>query len=127
MNTAWKKSIVFLLISTFWIIPFQSKAFFGGYFGGKIINSKASRIETLENSNYSCAVPGTTIEIQPQKGPKSYLIPKTITSKTKEKIKKGQNIIGTYIGITPIICIYNGYPPSMKLVILPTVKIYGNK
>lgn len=98
-------------------------------FGGKITDSqKASKIKELENSNYSCAVAGKSIEINPQKKtfPTSYYIPPSVTSKTKNQLMNNQQIIGKYSGKTTITCIFNGEPPTTQIVTLDTMKIYGN-
>jgi hypothetical protein len=99
----------------------------GQGFGGKIIKTKATEIENLENQNYECMVLGSTIEIEPVLGkyPHSYMIPSAIKSKTEYPLSAGQSIIGTYSGKTTIICIYRGWPIRIATVILDTITLFG--
>jgi len=75
-------------------------------FGGKIIHTKATEIQTLESTGFVCNVPGETITISPVgKYPTSYLIPYGTTSKTKKPLGKNRWILGVYKGVkTAIIC-----------------------
>jgi hypothetical protein len=97
-------------------------------FAGKITNTKATQIDSLEKANYACTVVGETIEIKPQssKYPTSYMIPIGIKSSTKNKISINQKIIGKYKGKTEITCIFRGTPPSTTVVTLDTISLYGN-
>ena len=98
-------------------------------FGGKITDSKASGIKRLENSNYKCAVPGTSIEINPvnKTDSKSYLIPTNVRSKTNNQVRVNQQLLGLYTMIpTVITCIYQGYPPTTQTVNLKSFKLFGN-
>ncbi|MBP6865978.1 MAG: hypothetical protein KBC12_00330 [Candidatus Pacebacteria bacterium] len=99
-------------------------------FSGIIIKLKAKEIEALENANYACAVPGTSIEIRP-KGMKgfqqtSYIIPAATISKTKHAPSVNQQIVGKYSGKTSVTCIFQGEPPLEETVTLNTIKMYGN-
>lgn len=94
-------------------------------FGGKIISTKATEIETLESANYSCVVAGETIQINPIKGPSSYIIPAGTISKTGYKTRTGQWIIGKYSGKTTITCTFQGEPPATETVTLDTITLYG--
>src|SRR3989344_8444416 len=51
----------------------------GGFFGGRIINMKATEIASLEAADYTCAVFGSSISIvpigSPAGTPTSYFIP----------------------------------------------------
>jgi hypothetical protein len=97
-------------------------------FGGKIINTKATEIQSMENSNYKCAVPGTTITIKSNlnSSPTTYLIPSSVKSKTRSYPKAGQQILGLYSqSKTTITCKYQGYPPSQSTVQLTPITMYG--
>ncbi|MFH1608915.1 MAG: hypothetical protein ABH951_02795, partial [Patescibacteria group bacterium] len=94
-------------------------------FGGKIINTKALEIKTLESSNYHCNVSGETLEVNPIKGPSSFAISSGTQNKTGYKIRSGQWIIGKYSGKTTITCIFQGEPPSTQTVTLDTITLYG--
>jgi len=98
-------------------------------FGGRIIYTKALRIQTLEATNYSCAVSGTSIEIKPIGSPPgtptSYLIPSGTISKTKTTPMASQLILGKYSGKTPITCTYKGYPPNIQIVNLDNITLFG--
>jgi hypothetical protein len=97
-------------------------------FGGRVINKKAFEIETLEKTNWTCVVPGETIQLTPyNKAPSSYIIPNGTSSKTGYSIKSLQMMLGLYSVITtPITCTFNGTPPATTIVNLPTIKLYGN-
>lgn len=99
-------------------------------FGGKIVNTRAEKIEELESSGYSCSYSGSTIEITPinVKGlimPYSYAIPNAVKNKTGFPIRTGQWIIGKYSGKTTITCILEGDPPLEETVTLDTISLYG--
>ena len=97
-------------------------------FGGKIIGIKAKKIEQLENSNYECTVPGSTIEIKLlgiKGAPTSYYIPSNVNSKKQKQFKVNQSILGTYAGVSGITCIYKGYPPQVQEVVLDTITHFG--
>ncbi|HEY4477956.1 MAG TPA: hypothetical protein VJB09_01635 [Candidatus Paceibacterota bacterium] len=99
-------------------------------FSGVITKLKALEIEALENANFACAVPGTSIEVRPKgkKGyqPTSYIIPSGTISKTKHSPAINQQIVGKYSGKTTVTCVYQGFPPVEETVQLDTIKMYGN-
>lgn len=97
-------------------------------FGGRITNTKATEIQSLENSNYKCVVPGTTITIKPvtRSSPTTFLIPSGVKSKTGTTARAGQVIKGLYSqSKTSITCIYQGYPPSETTTTLTPITLYG--
>ncbi len=100
-------------------------------FGGRITNTTANEIEETENSNYKCAVPGTSISIRTvgmqKKGTMSFLIPANVQSKTKHKSKNNQWILGlTAQGQASVTCIFQGTPPNEKTVNLDNnIDMYG--
>ncbi len=99
-------------------------------FGGRITNSqKATEVEDIENSNYKCAVPGTSITIRAigKKGiPTTYLIPANVSSKTKHRMQNNQLILGLYgQNKTSITCIFQGTPPSEQTTNLSPIQMYG--
>ena len=96
-------------------------------FGGQITNTKATRIDSLENSNYKCTVIGDTIEIKPVgEYPTSYFIPLLRQNGNPGvRIQNDEWILGTYSGKTTITCIYQGYPPTTQTVSLDTVEWYA--
>lgn len=100
----------------------------GKAFGGKIINVKATEIQSLEESNYNCNVPGTSITIKPvTKGsPNTFLIPTSVKSRTNTTPRAGQQIKGLYSqSKTTIICKFRGTPPSSTSVTLTPITMYG--
>ena len=99
-------------------------------FGGTITNTKATRIDSLENSNYKCSVPGETITVRPtsRSMPTTYFIPSRVRSETRNKISRNQLVLGLYTVTqkTSITCIFQGTPPTEQIVSLDTLKLYGN-
>lgn len=98
----------------------------GKDFGGRIIKTTATKVQSLENSGWACVVPGTSIDIRPIKGPVSYLIPAFVRSKTNTTPASGQQIIGKYSGKTPIVCT-RACPPAVctTTVTLDTITLFG--
>ena len=100
----------------------------GRFFGGRIVETKALKIEILEDSEYECEVPGSTIEIEtigsPKGTPTSYFISAGTKSKTNTKTRNGQLIIGKYSGKTTITCI-RPEPEDIQTVVLDTITMYG--
>lgn len=116
---------VFLLVVAFEIV---SAAGATKPFGGRITNTKATEIQSMENSNYKCTVPGTSITIKPvtKSSPTTFLIPSSVKSKTNTTARAGQQIKGLYSqSKTTITCIYQGYPPSQSTVQLTPITMYG--
>lgn len=97
-------------------------------FGGRITNTKATEIQSMESSNYKCTVPGTSITIKPvtKSSPTTFLIPSGTKSKTGTTPRAGQVIKGLYSqSKTTITCIYQGSPPSQSTVQLTPITMYG--
>ncbi len=112
--------ILFILLISIKIVYASS----GRVFGGRIINTKALQIQTLE-ATYNCFIPGTTIEIKSVRGPTSYMIPWSVKSKTNTTPTSGQQIIGKYSGKTSITCTLKTYPWSETTVSLDTIYLFG--
>jgi len=97
-------------------------------FGGRIVNAKATEIESMEGANYKCVVPGNTITIKSNDStdPTTYFISAGTKSKTGYSPRAGQQIKGKYSNSkTTITCIYQGYPPNTETVQLTTIELYG--
>lgn len=105
----------------------EVKAFgLGQPFGGMIINTKATTVELLEDSDFKCIVPGQTITIKPVgKSPINYFIPASTISWTKTTPRSDQWILGLYSTPTVITCIFQGYPPEETTVNLNTITLWG--
>jgi hypothetical protein len=73
-------------------------------------------------------VPGESIEINPIKGPSSYLIPSGTSSKTGFPIKKNQWVLGLYTNSKTTITCTRPCPPATctTTVSLDTITMYGN-
>lgn len=102
-------------------------AYFGKPFGGRILKTTAFQIQTLENMNYGCIVPGSSLAISPFKNnPTDYLVPLNISSRTNIPIRSGQWILGLY-GQTKstVTCIFQGEPPATQTVNLNPIKLFG--
>lgn len=95
-------------------------------FGGKIINTKASKIQSLESSGYTCVVTGTTINIKPTKGPANYFIPFSTISKTGKTVSANKWILGKYSGKTTITCTKScGETMCTDTATLDTITMFG--
>ena len=95
-------------------------------FGGRILNTTAVEIQTLEDTGWTCEVPGTSITIKPVRGPASYAIPAGVVSKTNTTPEDGQSIKGLYLGKTVITCKMSCPPVEcVTAVTLDTIKMFG--
>lgn len=97
-----------------------------GGFAGRILNTKALKIQTLEAAGYFCpAAIGRTIEIKKQnekhKYSTSYFISDIV--KAKYQRKSGQAILGYYSGTTTITCTHP--LGAVETVTLSNVKKYN--
>ncbi|MFA5936831.1 MAG: hypothetical protein WC822_03060 [Candidatus Paceibacterota bacterium] len=101
---------------------------FGKFFGGKIISTKATEIQILEGSGYTCPMYGTSISIvpigSPAGTPTSYYIPSYVTPMTRTTPMTGQQILGVYGGQTMISCFIT-YPPDIRVVSLTSIILFG--
>lgn len=97
----------------------------GKIFGGKITETKAEKISSLEDDGYTCDVQGTSIEINPITGPTGYIIPEGVTSKTGYETRSGQWIIGKYSGETTVTCTSDDDDEDQQTVTLPNITIFG--
>ncbi len=125
-----KKNFVFTLLIIFSVLVGIKIVYAAGLaeklFGGKIIHTKATEIQSLEASGWTCVVPGTSIAIKPIKGPVDYFIPLSTTSETKKKPATRKLIMGKYSGKTTITCT-RICPPAFctTTVTLDTVTYFG--
>lgn len=104
----------------------ESSSSSSGIFGGKITETKASKIQSLEDEGYTCDVSGSSIEINPIKGPSSYIIPSGTISKTGYAIRSGQWILGKYSGKTTVTCTKQcGETECTSTAILDTITLFG--
>ncbi len=97
-----------------------------GPFAGRILNTKATRIQELENAKFFCPTAiGRTIEIKKQKEthkyPTSYYINDFVKSKYPRK--PGQAILGYYSGTITITCTHP--EGAVATVILNTISKYA--
>jgi len=130
-----KKGIIFILLTVFLVfasfrIVFASSFSLGGYFGGRILHTKAQEIINWEAMGYVCSVPGTTIAVLPVGSvngiPTSYFIPSYITSKTRTTPMAGQYILGKYSGTITISCTYPSSPPiTITVTPLSIITLFG--
>lgn len=120
--------VVFVVLLTTGVAFASFFGFLKG-FGGKIISAKATEIKTLENSGWSCAVPGSSITIRPARSsyPTSYIIPAGVESKTETTPTAGQAILGLYSPTkTTVTCTKECGPTEcVTTVTLDTLKMYG--
>ncbi len=102
-------------------------AYLGKPFGGRILNTTAFQIQMLENMNYGCTVPGSSLWINPLKNsPSDYLLPSGVSPKTDNGVRSGQWILGLYNKTkTTITCIFQGEPPETQTVDLNPIKLFG--
>jgi len=119
--------IVFLFVSTQIVFAISNSFLKDAFFGGKITNTKATEIEEKENGGYSCDLNGgTSITINSIKGPTTYIIPSTTTSKTGRGVGSGKWIIGKYDGQTMITCKKScGDAECMDYVNLNKISLFG--
>ena len=129
-----KKGTIFILLIIFLVFVCvsitQASLSFEKIFGGKITNTKATQIEELENSGYTCHMVGSSITVRPigspAMTPTEYFIPSSVKSKTITTIKYNQWILGKYSGKTTITCT-RICPPAFctTTVTLDTVTYFG--
>lgn len=98
--------------------------------GGRVSNIKATEIEDLESSGFTCQMAGgQSIEVKPARGVTSYYIPANVQSWTKNKIRAGQWIVGKYsnatASVTTITCVYDADEEITEEVVLHTIISYG--
>lgn len=129
MKQVFLKISVFVIVITAMVLYHTGNASaVGKPFGGKIINTKAIEISSLENSNYKCIVPGSTITIKPvtSSSPSTFFIPAAVKSRTNTSPRAGQQIKGLYSqSKTTITCIFQGTPPSTTTTTLTPITLFG--
>ena len=118
-----------LVVLVFFIsfeIVYATSISLGKIFGGRIINTTATEIQTLQSSGWECIVPGTSITIRPIKSPATYIIPAGVISKTKTTPRSGQWILGKYSGKTTVTCT-RACPPAIctTTATLNTITLFG--
>lgn len=101
-----------------------------GIFGGKIVNTKAVEIEKAEFNGFTCDLEGgSSLSIVPIKGPTSFFIPFSTTSKTKRNPRQNGLIMGRYNSTKTISCKKACPPPEGKECSLPIlldkISLYG--
>jgi len=97
-------------------------------FGGKITQNKASEIQDLESSGFTCMVPGTSITIKPVGSyPATYVITWATKSKTNTTPTSGQWILGLYNPMKTIITCTKPCPPTIctTTTSLNTISLFG--
>ncbi|MEI6581081.1 MAG: hypothetical protein WCO07_02835 [bacterium] len=115
--------VMLIILFSFEIVNAYSGA--SQLFAGRIINTKATEIQSLESANYKCNVPGSSITIRSYKGPTSYVIPSGTTAKTGT-VASGNLIMGKYTSsASTVTCIYQGYPPTTQTVTLSKITLFG--
>lgn len=133
-----RRGIIFGLLVIFLLLTFTKTSHaligfnFGKQFGGRIVNTEAKEITALEARGYDCVVPGYTFSIIPiglrYSAPTSYFVPFSTTSKTKNSLQTDQLIIGRYkYDLKEMIaCTSKTNPPTITIVPLDTVNLFGN-
>lgn len=98
----------------------------GKAFGGMITSSTAVPILARQAMGYMCIVPGISMTIVPVTiTPTDYFIPFPIAARAGAAMAMpGAWTLGTYTIPTPIACV-RAFPPSVDIVPLPTVIIFG--
>ena len=98
-------------------------------FSGQIIATKAIQIDALEKGNYTCVVPGKTIQIKSvgvtRYQPGAYFIPFNSLARWRSNLKIGKQILGQYSGKFSIVCTSKTVPPTVQTVMLPIVGMHG--
>lgn len=126
-----RKSIFFILLIAFFAFIgteiVYASFYTNGFFGGKIISTKAKEIILLESTGYACTVLGTSISVSPIGSPAGtpteYLIPFYVTPKTRTTPKANQLILGKYSGQTIITCKHPKLPDES--VSLTNITLFG--
>jgi len=131
-----KKGIIFILLIIFLVFASVKVVFafssFGSVFGGRIIDTKAVAVRTLENIGYICGMEyfGTSLEIlplgSPPGTPTSYYIYNYTHSKTRTIPMSGKLIMGKYFGKMTQIC-RKPCPPGecLQTVTLDVITLFG--
>jgi len=93
-------------------MPIISHAAFFQSFGGRIIQTKATEIQTLEATNYECTNPQGSIKIKPVgKSPVSYVT--QFYNNTRTTPRSGQQVLGLYQRSGAFVaCVFKGLPPN---------------
>ena len=96
--------------------------------GGTVYKTTAQNVKDIEDENYKCAVPGSSITVKPIGGGQNqnFLISAGIRSSTGNKTEQNQYFLGLYEqSRQTITCIYQGYPPSTTTTTLTRLKLFG--
>jgi hypothetical protein len=122
-----KRLNIFLIsFVLFFVLAQTALAAYGQVFGGRILKTKAIRIETLESAGYSCPGSTNTIEVTPIKGPTAYYAPYS-ANRTRTTLAPGQKILGKYSGSITIECVRvnEDGTTSQEDVLLDMVTMFG--
>lgn len=97
--------------------------------GGTVEKTTAKNIKDLEDANYKCIVPGSSLTVKSANkmgGSLDFLVPYTTRSSTGNKVNQRQYFLGLYEKTKQTItCIYQGYPPTTTTTTLNRLKVYG--
>ncbi len=122
------KRLNILLISfvLFFLLTQTALATYGTVFGGRIVSTKAVRVQTLESAGYTCPESESTIEIFPIKGPTAYYAPYS-ANRTRTTLALGQKILGKYAGQMTIVCtkVNPDGTTSVENVLLDIASMFG--
>jgi len=98
-------------------------------FGGTVSKTTAQNIKDLEDENYKCIVPGTSMtvkSISKTEKDQDFLVPYTTRSSTNNKTEPKQYFLGLYERTKQTVsCIYQGYPPRTTTTQLNRLKLFG--
>lgn len=120
--------VVFCAVAFIFTFAYADSSSLAGsaFLGGKIIDTTAIQIQTLEDASFTCVVPGTSISIIPFNGsPTDYLIPFNVTPKTETTPNINQFILGIYnTAPTPVTCT-NDETGATVIVNLNAISYFG--
>lgn len=124
-RTLWRICLVILIVFCMFKVVFAYSTTGSGIFGGKITDTKATEIKEKEDSGYSCSIDkgGTSITIDSIKGPTTYIIPSSVSSKTGRPLSSGKWIIGRYSGTASASCSRDEESIQIEI---NSITLYGN-
>lgn len=101
----------------------------GSFFGGRILQAKAKKIQEAESNGFTCSMLGTSISIKPlgsnASTPTDFFIPSYLMPQTRTSVRSNQLILGRYSGEETIKCTKEGDPPEEREVVLEKLNLYG--
>ena len=121
--------VIFLLLASKTVYASLGFSFGSRQFGGRVAYTEATEITIQKAIGSQCDVLGSTISIlpigSPALTPRSYYIPFSTLSKTKNSLRMGQLIMGKYSPYkTPIVC--TSPTGAVTTIQLDTVTLFGN-